>query len=161
MIRLRNQKGVTLVETVITLLIVGLVVLAWINAMRHITRGSVHSKSRLRAQNLALSKLEEAKAAVNMAAQAGDWENVTRNAMAAADAIPKVANLENRSFTWRVTYAFVNVTLNGAPVLVANPFTMTSTTVALSSEVFWSDLDLKAASPFSLTITGYVTNTRE
>lgn len=157
---LRNERGLTFVEQVITLLIIGLVVLAWVNAYRYVTKGSVSTKSNLRVQNVAMTRLEDAKELMTSLAMAGSWESITQNAMVQAYATTQVAYYEGRPITWRVTTAYASMSYTGMPVAYPVPETYTaglSDGLLLYSEVYWT----QDGHPFSLTMTGYVSNPRQ
>lgn len=154
----KNEKGVTLIEQVATLFIVGLVVIAWLNLFKVISKGTIKSKSNVRAQNLAMSKLEDMKALASSLSMAGAWSNVTQNAMARAYGVTQTSTFDNRIFTWRVKNFYADVIATGIGTTVTPAaVTYAATTLIFQSEVFWTERD----GNYSLTTTGYATNYRQ
>ena len=155
---LKGEKGLTLIEQVMTLFVVGVVILSWLNLFRVVSKGTIKSKSNVRAQNLAMSKLEDMKTLANSLSMAGAWNNITTNAMAQAYALTQTSTFDNRVFIWRVknNYADVLATGTGTTVTPA-AVTYTTSTLVFQSEVYWTERD----GSYSLTMTGYATDYRQ
>lgn len=154
----QNEKGLTLIEQVMTLFVVGVVVVAWLNLFRVVSKGTIKSKSNVRAQNISLSKLEDMKALASTMSMAGAWGNVTQNAMAVAYSVTQTSSFDNRVFIWRVNnfYADITATPVGTTVTPVSVSRVT-TTLVFQSEVFWTERD----GSYALTTTGYATNYRQ
>jgi Tfp pilus assembly protein PilV len=152
-----NQKGLTLIEQVMTLFVAGVVILSWLNLFRVVSKGTIKSKSTVRAQNLAMSKLEDMKTLANSMSMASAWSNVTLNAMAQAYAVTQTSTFDNRNFVWRVTSAYVYVTgtATGSTVTPVS-VSYVAANVMFQSEVSWTERD----GSYGLTMTGYAANLR-
>jgi hypothetical protein len=111
------------------------------------------SRANMRAQNLAMSKLEDMKTLANEMAMAGAFTSLTHNAMVQSYAVTQTSRIENRTFNWRVTSSFVDVTLTGAPTTSLVP----TDTALLIAEVYWNENNALR----SVTMTGYVANLRQ
>lgn len=158
-----SERGVTLVEQVMAALFIGFLILVWVNSVRVTTKGTVQSKNSLRAQNLALSKLEDVKALADKASYASTWSTLTQTALVKAYRTPTVVKIENRSFTWVVNtdFAYLPVTITGSPTgAVTYTAVVTATATAnilLRARISWGDV----TGPKVLTMTGYATDYRQ
>ena len=155
---MRSEKGLTLIEQVMTLFIVGLVITSWLNLFKVVSKGSIKSKANVRAQNLAMSKIEDIKTLASSMSMAGGWNFVTKTAMAQAYSLTQTSTFDNRVFVWRVKNFYANVIGTGTGTTVT-PVSVSyaTTTIVLQSEVYWTERD----GAYSLTLTGYATNYRQ
>jgi hypothetical protein len=150
-----SERGVSLVEQVMAAFFIGFLVLVWVNSIRATTKGTLMSKNNLRAQNLALSKLEDVKNAALQATYGRTWSSVTQSATVTAYQVTQVARIENKAFTWRVLtdFSVISSTADAMPVAVSYP----SQSLWMRAEVTWMDI----TGPKSLTMTGYATDVRQ
>lgn len=148
-----DQKGVTMVEQALAALFVGFLMLVWINSIRVTSKGTIQSKNNLRAQNLAMSKLEDVKNTAIQSSHGNSWSSVTQSALIEAYRTPQVSQIESKAFTWRVLSDYAVLGLSTTPNIVTN----TTGTLWIRAEVQWQDV----TGPKFLTMTGYSTNYRQ
>lgn len=155
--RLKDQKGVTLIEQVFAALFVGFLIMVWVNSIRVSTKGTLMSKNNLRAQNLGLSKLEDVKNTAIQASYGSAWNQVTQTATVKAYLTPQVSVIESRSFTWRVLTDFAYMPLSTSPNALPTTSSAATPNLWIRAEVSWKDV----AGPKVLTMTGYSSDIRQ
>jgi hypothetical protein len=153
----RWEHGVTLIEQVLAALFIGFLILVWVNSIRVTTKGTIQSKNNLRAQNLALSKLEDVKNIAEKASYGNTWTYLTQNPTVMAYGVTQVSTIENKAFTWRVQTYFASLPVSSTPS--ATPTTSTAVTgnIWMQAEVYWQDV----TGPKYITMTGYTTDIRQ
>jgi prepilin-type N-terminal cleavage/methylation domain-containing protein len=136
---MQDQKGVTLLEVVMAILVISLTVAAMIKALDQTLKGQAQARNRLRASTIAITKLDAMKDYVRQAALGGSFRSVTCCSPMAQDfALTHSAIVENKAFTWRVTGDYVDVTLvSGTVSIVAR--TYTTKALSLTAAVFWKE----------------------
>lgn len=147
-----GQAGSTLIESVLTVLLLSLTIAAWFQVYRVVTEGMLNSKTNLRAQNLALSKMEQVKNIAVNYSNAGLFSSVTRAADVSAFALTQVTSLENKTFTWRVLAHYANNISTGALVTT----TAATNAIYIQSSVWW----VASRGPNGLTLTSIVADIR-
>lgn len=159
---LGDEKGVSLIEQVMAALFIGFLILVWVNSIRVTTKGTIQSKNNLRAQNLAMSKLEDVKNTALQASFGRTWNNLTLSATVEAYRTPQVSIIESKRFTWVVDTYYMLVPTPGpsiSPGAVATPEITSAITgnVVFQARVSWDDV----TGPKRLTMTGYAADLRQ
>lgn len=152
-----DEKGVTLIEQVMAALFIGFLILVWVNSIRVTTRGTIQSKNNLRAQNLALSKVEDVKNTIIKASYASTFSSVSNSALVTAYLTPQVSTIENKSFTWRVLTNYAVWSSTPTASALPTPVTYSTYNLWIRAEVFWQDV----TGPKQVTMTGYATDYRQ
>ncbi len=147
-----QQSGATLIESVLTVLLLSLTIAAWFKVYQVVTEGMINSKTNLRAQNLALSKMEQVKNITTNYSNAGLFAKVTLAADVSAFGITQVASLENKSFTWRVLTSYASNVSSGAYVTGS----AATNAILLQSSVWW----VANRGPSGITLTSLITDMR-
>ena len=146
-----NERGVSLVEAALTVVIISLTVVVWLKVIRIITEGTQISKNNLRGHNLALSKLEDYKNMATNSSYAGNWRYVTQTPLAYSYSFTSLAVLEDKAFTWKVVGSFVDV-----QELTLTASAVETNMITITAEVVWSD----RTGPNKITLTTSATNFR-
>jgi Tfp pilus assembly protein PilV len=153
-----SQKGVTLIEQMIVVIFISLGILVWIFVFKTSTQGTYVTRDNLKAQNLALSKMEDLRSMALSSSYAGSWHLITKTALAQQYSQLQSVTLDSRVYNWRVQMYY----LMGASHTAAMQITTVATDanmISMTAEVFWQDV-LAPQQLKALTLTSYITNFR-
>lgn len=155
---LHNQKGVTLVELVVSLLVLSLMVIASLRVIEMSFVGNTVSRNALRARDLAEQKLEVMKAVAMNASMDYNFSCLTCLAEVQDYAVTKTATINGKDFIWQVSTAYM-AQFNATSITAAVPAAAgnTSSIVRFTAKVTWDD----ATGPRDMTFTAYVSDIRQ
>ena len=159
----KDQAGVTMIEQIIAVALLGLCIVVWFNVTKVQTKGVLVSKNNLRSQNLALSKLEDLRSLALNSGIEGQFQWVTQSPLVIQYGRTNTASIEGRTFTWSVSTTFVlgysSVTVTPTPPQTTNAIVTTTATdlIWFNALVQWSDV----TGPKLLTQAAYVANPRK
>ena len=135
---MQDQKGLTLIEVVMAILVISLTVAAMIKALDQTLKGQTQARNRLRASTIAISKLDALKDYSRQAALGGSFKYLTCSPLVVAYNQTQVAMVENKAFTWQVTGGWVDITFVAGLVTVL-PRTYTTKAISYTAAVFWGE----------------------
>jgi prepilin-type N-terminal cleavage/methylation domain-containing protein len=107
---MRDQKGVTLLEVLLAIIVISLTVTAMIKSLDQDLKGQARLRNDLRAATLVRSKLDTLKDYSRTVALSGYFSSVTLSPVVAAYAVSTPALVDNKAFTWIVKSSFVTMT---------------------------------------------------
>jgi hypothetical protein len=120
---------------------------------RVLNKGLIMSKNSLRANTLAVSKIEDLKNAAVSAAYNSNWTSVTYTALVTAYATPTTSTVDGVNFYWNVTAKYVTIS-NGTIGPLPDSIGNTSDLLALNATIKYKDVFGQR----SVTRTTYVSN---
>lgn len=144
-----------MIELAITALVLGLTLMSALIAIRVQSRGVLVSRDNLRANTLAMGKLDELKNAALIASYGGSWAYVTQSALARSYGTTNVSVLGTKSFTWTVNSRFMYQ--NGTTLAETASNTITTSMVRYQIRVSWQDVFMNK----TITQTAYVSDMRQ
>ena len=151
-----TEAGITFIEIMIASFIMTLTILISLQMFRVLGKGLIVTKNNLRANTLALSKMEDMRNAAVAASYAGSFKYLTNSAMAISYSAQNLEEVGNSKFTWRVTSEYIYQTWSAGVMTVMVSGTATNM-LRLNSWVGFRD----TFGSKQLTMTGYAVNYRQ
>jgi prepilin-type N-terminal cleavage/methylation domain-containing protein len=153
-----NQKGVTLIEIVIAVLVMAVMIVAAMRGIEMSYKNSTTSRNALRARDLAETKLEDLKRDAMNASLEYSFSSATRTARVEAYSKYQTVSINDKTFTWKVAVDYMThpkslVVSSTVPA----PHGNTSSLIRFISFVNWQDI----TGARGITLTGYVTDIRQ
>ena len=119
---MRDQKGVSLVEILVAMLVLSFGVAVLMKSMDAILIRQTKVRNDLRAATLLRGKLEGLKDHARRLSDAGSFKYLTLSPMVVASSVTQVAMVDKRAFTWSVSGTFVSMSAAGVVAPLGTSF---------------------------------------